>query len=187
MYKLFFILPILLIAGCNSHSSLKNRKEIKRKKAIASFARCFAGIDTTKTGQCISCGAGTYKMINDKYVIWIRHEFVYRLDSCYNITIDSLNTKVVAELRVYDNHNATLENICTDVINVNLHEPTRKLIAKKGQLIIGLSESANLNGDQARYTTILIKKLTFEDTKSGEIITFENELLWKVHDEGTPG
>ncbi|AEA45920.1 hypothetical protein [Fluviicola taffensis] len=187
MYRLLFILTILTFASCNNQSHTTDNSASEPDKSKKTFATCFAEVDTTKTGQSIGCTGGTYKLINDSYVIRIFPNFPIQFDSCYTVTIDSSNAERLTELLVFDNKDATLSNICTDIIITNIPNPTRRLHAQSGQLIIGFSDPTELYGNQTHQTTVLIKKMVFIDPKTGEKIELENEILWKVLDTGTPG
>jgi len=187
MNKLIFILIILTLISCNNHNDSINNSVKQPNKPKNTFANCFADIDTSQAGQSIGCSGGTYKLVNDKYVIRINPNFPIQFDSCYTITIDSLNRKLLTELLVFDNKNASLTNICTDVIITNSAEPTRHLYAQSGQIIIGFSDPSPLYGNETHHTTVFIKNLKFIDSKTGEEIELKNELLWKVLNTGTPG
>ena len=187
MLRLIFILTILTFVSCNNQSDSIDNSIKQQAKPKINFATCFANIDTLKAGQSICCSGGTYKIINDKYVIRIFPDFPIQFDSCYSITIDSSNAGRLTELLIFDNKNANLSNICTDIIITNNHSLTRQLIAQSGEIIIGFSDPTELYGNQTHHTTILIKRLVFVDSKTGETIEFENEIIWKVLDTGTPG
>ena len=181
------MLTILTLASCNNQSDSADNSAKQPDKTKNTFAACFADIDTSKAGQSIGCTGGTYKLINDKYVIRIFPNFPIQFDSCYKITIDSSNARRLTELFVFDNKDASLTNICTDIIITNYPKPTRQLHARSGQLIIGFSDPTELYGNKTHHTTILIKRLVFIDSKTGDKIELENEILWKVLDIGTPG
>jgi hypothetical protein len=183
MHKLIFILTILTLASCNNQSDSTDNSARQPDKSKNTFATCFADIDTSKAGQTIGCSGGTYKLINDKYVIRILPDFPIQFDSCYTTTINSSNAGRLTELLIFDHKNAHLANICTDITITNNPNPTRHLQAQSGQLIIGFSDP----GNQTHHTTVLIKRLVFIDNKTGEKIELENEILWKVLDTGTPG
>lgn len=176
----------MTFASCNNHNNTKVDAN-QPAKPIHSFEDSFADIDTTMAGQSIGCAAGTYKLINDKYVIHILHQFPVHFDSCYSVTIDSMQNGFIIELFVFDNNNANLTNICTDVIVTNNPGPTRLLNAQSGQLIIGFSDPLDYYGHMSHHTSILIKNLVFVDAKTGEKIELKDELIWKVLDRGIPG
>lgn len=187
MHRLIFILTILALVSCNNQSDTNDKSALLYNKSKNTFSTCFADINTSKVGQTIGCSGVTYKLIDDKYVIRIFPDFPIQFDSCYTITIDSSNARRLTELLIFDNKDANLSNICTDIININNPNPTRQLHAQSGQLIIGFSDPTALYGNQTHHTTILIKKLLFIDSKTGDKKELENELLWKVLDTGTPG
>ena len=186
MRTFIYILSLLTFASCNNqHDTKVDAKQ--PVKSIHTFENCFGGIDTTNAGQSIGCAAGTYKLINDKYVFYIRHPLPVQFDSCYSVTIDSMQKEFIIELFVFDHNQANLTNICTDVIRVNNPEPTRLLAAQSGQLIIGFSDPIDYYGHMSHHTSILIKQLVFIDAKTGEKIELKDELIWKVLDTGRPG
>lgn len=187
MLRLIFMLAILILAGCSNQNETTDNSVKQPDKSKNTFATCFADIDSSKTGKTIGCSGGAYKLINDKYVIRIFPDFPIQFDSSYIITIDSSNAGRLTELLIFDNKNANLTNICTDIIVINNPNPTRQLQAQSGQLIIGFSDPTELYGKQTHHTTVLIKKLIFFDTKTGEKIELKNEILWKVLNTGTPG
>ncbi len=182
MRNLIYMLTALILASCDNNSSTDNPTQ-PQEKATNTFTTCFANIDTSKTGQTIGCSGWTYKLINDKYVICILPNGPVQFDSCYTLTIDSSN----AGLLVFDNKDAHLANICTDVIITNNPTPTRHLYAQSGKIIVGFSDPTELYGNATYHTTVLIKRIVFVDNKTGGKIELENELLWKVKDLGTPG
>ncbi len=187
MRRLTIFLTILILASCLGQSDPTNNNARRREKFKNTFASCFAGIDTSKVGKSVGCSGGTFKLINDKYVICILPDFPVQFDSCYRITIDSTNAESLTELLIFDNDSANLTNICTDVIITNIASPTRQLSAQGGQLIIGFSDPTEYYGNQTYHTTILVKKLVFIDNNTGEKIELRNELLWKVLNTGIPG
>jgi hypothetical protein len=81
-----FLLFISTFISCDNQHLSKESDKIQN-----TFAVCFANVDTTKGGQNISCGDGVYKLINEKYVLWVSLCFPIQYDSCYIVTIDSLN------------------------------------------------------------------------------------------------
>lgn len=186
MHRLFYIISILFLVSCASDNSIDNsaKPQTNPKK---SFETCFANIDTSNTSQTSACISGTYKLVSDKYVIRIFPDFPIQFDSCYSITIDSINGQRFTELLVFDKNNASLTNICSDLTITNSPEPTRHLYAQSGQVIIGFSNPTELYGNKTHHTTVLIKNLIFIDKSTGEKIELKNELLWKVLNLGTPG
>jgi hypothetical protein len=187
MRKLIFIAGVLIFVRCTNQNETKDSSLEQSGGLKDIFKTCFAHIDTLKIGQSIGCSNGAYKLINNKYVIRILPNFPIQFDSCYAITIDSSNGKLLTELLVFDNKDANLTNICTDLINTTASKPSRQLYAQSGQLIIGSSDPTELNGTKTSRTTIFIKRLLFIDSKTGEKIELANELLWKVLNTGTPG
>lgn len=187
MHRLIFILIVLALVCCNKQSDSVKNSATQTDKSKNTFEAHFADIDTLKTGQSIGCSGGVYKLINDTYVIRILPDFPVQFDSCYSVTIDSSNAERFTELLVFDKRDANLSNICTDVIITNIPKPTRQLHAQSGQLIIGFSDPTDRYGSTTHHTTVLIKRLVFLDSKTGEKIELKNEVLWKVLDTGTPG
>jgi len=192
MKYLFFLILVLLISlSCNnpapSPEDALEKKDSLPAQSTHNSLQCFIGIDTTNIGQTVGCSYAAYKLLNKNYVIYIRPDFPIQYDSCYSITIDSTNGKNLTGLLVFDHKNANLNNLCTDLIVTDNPEPSRKLFAQSGSLILAFSNSKDSQGFPTNYVTVLIKKLVFIDFKTGKKIEIENELLWKVQDLGTPG
>lgn len=187
MYRLIFMLTILALASCNNQNSRAEKPQQLPYNPQNTFATCFVDVDSSNTGQSVGCSGATYKLINDIYVVCINPAVPIRFDSCYHITIDSSNAGEIAKLLVFDKKNANLTNICTDIHTTNNPKPTRQLAAQSGQLIIGFGDPLTLYNNKTQHTTILIKRLLFVDTETGEKIELENEILWKVLDRGMSG
>jgi len=187
MRKLITVLIILTLMSCTNQSDSIENSATLTDKSKNEFATCFADIDSLRAGQSIGCSGGTYMLINDKYVIRIQPIYPIKIDTCYSITIDSSNAEQITELLIFDNNDANLSNICTDIIITNNPVPTRQLHARSGEIIIGFSDPTELYGNKTHRTTVLIKYLVFIDGETGEKIEIENELIWKVLDTGTPG
>jgi hypothetical protein len=147
---------------------------------------CFSDIDTSASGDSDYCADGLYKLVSDKYVISISSEFLNKFDRCASIIIDDAVRPHITVL-VFDNNDADLTNFCSDVIIVNHHQPTRKVMVKDGQLSIGFYNTENRYGNMERRITVLIKDLLFIDPQSQQQIRLINELVWKAPDTGTPG
>lgn len=176
-----FLLFVSTFTSCDKKHLSKESDKIQN-----TFAVCFANVDTTKVGQSISCGNGVYKLINEKYVLWVSLRFPVQYDSCYIVTIDSLNGIGTAQLVFYPQDKATLADHCNDIIICNNPIPTKTLIAERGQLLIGFSNPTMLQGYKTQHTSVLIKNLVFVDKDTGEKIEIKNELIWKVLYLGTP-
>lgn len=183
---LIFILTFLSIVSCKRQGESADKSATQLDSIENTFVSCFSNMDTTKAGHSIACSAGIYKLINDRYVVRLLFDFPVSLDSCYTISVDSLNGEQLAELLIFDNKNASLTNICTDVIISNYPGASRKLYAHNGELVVAFSDPTDYYGNMNHHTTVVIKKLVFIDN-TGEKIELENELLWKVLDLGTPG
>lgn len=186
MRILILVLTILTFLACRKQRDKTSDSVLLVDNSIANFEKYFINIDTTAAGQTIGCIGGVYKLVNDRYVIRLNFDLPIQFDSCYTISIDTLNGEL-AELWIFDNKDASLTNACTDTFITNSPEPTRKLQAKSGQLVIGFSDPTEYYGNSTQHTTVLIKSLVFTDFKTGERIELKNELLWKVLDLGTPG
>ena len=176
-----FLLFVATFTSCDNQHLSKESDKIQN-----TFAVCFANVDTTKVGQSISCGNGVYKLINEKYVLWVSLRFPVQYDSCYIVTIDSLNGIETAQLVFYPQDKATLANHCSDIVICNNPIPTKTLIAERGQLLIGFSNPTMLQGYKTQHTSVFIKNLVFVDKDTGEKIEIKNELIWKVLYLGTP-
>jgi hypothetical protein len=186
MRILIFVLTILTFVACRKQRDITSDSALVVDNSIGTFEKCFINIDTLAVGQTIGCVGGAYKLVNDRFVIRLNFDLPIQFDSCYTITIDTLNGELT-ELWIFDNKDANLTNVCTDIFITNSPEPTRKLHAKSGQLVMGFSDPTEYYGNLTLRTTVLIKSLVFTDFKTGESIELKNELLWKVLDLGTPG
>jgi hypothetical protein len=185
MRILILVLTIFTFLACHKQREVTS-DSTHIDNSIRTLEKCFINIDTVTVGQTIGCVGGIYKLIDDRYVVRLDLDVPIQFDSCYTISIDTLDGKW-AELWVFDNKNASLTNICTDILITNSSGPARKLHAKSGQLVIGFSDRTEYYGNATQYTTVLIKSLLFTDFKTGKSIELKNELLWKVLDLGTPG
>ena len=179
-----FLFVVFLAASCGQINNSTTLSAVNNQQAVS----CFENIDTTKAGQALCCSGSISKLINDEYVISISYASLisYRLDSCYMITVDSTNRRMV-ELLVFKKSQASLINICTDVIITNTPEPTAHLFAQSGELQFLFNEPIEYYGNMMDHVSVFIKRLVFNDVKSGRKIEFENELIWKVLDTGIPG
>lgn len=187
MSKYIFILIISTLTSCIKQKKPSGNFIDQPAKSSKTFSDCFANVDTSKAGQSIGCSAGIFKRINERYVIRLAQDFPIQFDSCYTVTIDRSNAKKLTELLVFHDKNATLGNICTDLMIPNWPTPIRRLYAESGQITVGFSNPTELYGNSTNHITVLIKKLVFIDIGTGEHIVLENELLWKVLNLGTPG
>lgn len=151
------------------------------------FATAFSGVDTTKAGLTVGCSSGEYKLVSDKYVLHFKPYFPAQFDSSYAVEISTVNASQIVELLVYDNNKSSLSSFCSDVVSTDASEPSRRLVATQGNIVVGYSDPTELSGNKTQRLTILVKDLTFTDENTGEKIELKNELLWKVLDIGTPG
>ena len=156
------------------------------RETTGAFTGCFAGMDTSGVGNQLNCAAGIYKLIHDKYVLHLSLDLPVQLDKCYDFSIDSLNGRKQAELWIFEKGKAGLTNICTDVV-VNAPEPLRVLYAHSGKIRVVFSDPEKYYGNPVHRTTVWVKKLVFTDPRTGEKITLENEVFWKVLYTGIPG
>jgi len=188
MSKISYLFAALIFLSCTNDPKPISNTTIKPFEAKTPiFTDCFAGIDTTAAGISISCSGDLFTVINDHYVIRIHPDLGIFLDSCYTLSIGKWNEGMVTELFIYDNQDAKQAQFCSDIGLIGAPKPSRIVRAQDGQLIVRVSDPIELNGNRQHHTTVLIKKLVFKDSKTGKNIVFENELLWKVLDLGTPG
>lgn len=186
------ILLLLILSSCN-YTGKADKFDSEEKAGTLSavqksrFLNFFTAADTSNTGESVGCAGGVYKLIDNKYVLQIKMEFSVQLDSCYNIKFNEPSSKISANLLIFDDQKASLDNICTDIINVNHRGPSRQLHALNGHLIVAYSDGAVLYGASTYYITAWVKKIVFIDDRYGERIIIENELFWKVLNSGTPG
>jgi len=190
--KLLFLIPFYLLLTATTgkpdtklifSDAFSDTSKIPVQKR---FTSCFKNIDTTKTGYAVSCSWGTYKLINNKYILRIATQlYPPKINWCYDITINKLNLKPLVELLVYDKNNATLSNICTDMGDLNNPHPSRRFQSTTGQVIIGFTAAKNSYDDLD--ISVLLRDIFFTDSTTGERIEFKNELIWKVLYDGIPG
>ncbi|MDQ3110419.1 MAG: hypothetical protein M3R17_11045 [Bacteroidota bacterium] len=183
------IAAFLFLSGCDPQiqpEEISDGKDSATLSVNENLLSCFVGIDTTNKGHALYCSGAAFKLVSDKYVLYINPVFPLQYDSCYTVTVDSINGKGLARLYVYDHHNAHLTNFCTDLYITNFPEPTRELHAQSGNFILAFTDPDTLY-HFAQHVTILVKQLTFIDSKTGEKIEIKNELFWKVGNLGMPG
>lgn len=113
------LVPILLacfaLIACANDDNNKFVIDINNDSSTASFAKYFSNIDTTKGGNSVGCSAGYYKLINNKYAIHLVSDLPIQYDSCYNLSISTSHVRYLIELLVFDNNDAHLGNVCTDL------------------------------------------------------------------------
>ncbi|MFL5752606.1 MAG: hypothetical protein ACJ76F_04305 [Bacteroidia bacterium] len=183
-----FVLIILVLMSCSNQGGDKGAAEAAQAPSKMDFATAFKGVDTSKTGLTVACSSGQYKLISDKLVLHFKPYFPVQFDSSYTVAIDGINASQIVELLVYDNNKSSLSNFCSDVVvNSETSEPSRRLVAQQGNIIVGYSDPTELSGVKTSRITIYIKDMTFIDEKTGEKFELKNELLWKVLDIGTAG
>jgi hypothetical protein len=184
----FFICCFFVIASCEFQQN--GKKSGMKSKSISknTFANCFSNLDTIIDSNIqIACIAGVYKRISNRYVVRILPTQPIQFDSCCIINLENVNEKLVVELLIFDQNDASLTNICSDIQFINFPKPTKILSAQIGELVIGYSDPTELYGNNTYHTTIFIKHLLFSDPISKDKIEVNNELLWKVLNMGTPG
>lgn len=181
-----FNMLLWLLLACNAKVKKPTAPFKAKKPQIETTKTCFTGLDTTKKSKTLGCAGWTYKLLNSQYLIRINPNLQVQFDSCIHVAVDSVNADHMTELLVFANNKANLTSVCKDVIIINNPEPTRKLIANSGKLIIGYYPAPK--GSGARHlTTVYIEYLVFVDSKTGKLIEIKDELLWKVPDMGFPG
>ena len=181
-----FTFAMLMMLSCNQDKKEKPYPIGDQTLPNRVMQLCFNENDTTNAGQSIGCNGSNFKLINNQYVIGFHFYAPLQFDSCLVVTIDSSIAQLI-ELSIYDQKNANLNNICTDVIIVNNPKPSRILHPMRGRFTIAYNKAINQFGEKALQTTILIQHIEFRDTKTDDKITIENELLWKVIDLGIAG
>lgn len=108
------------------------------------------------------------------------------------LEIDSVESEITVELLIFNKGDASLMNICTDVIISEINgkkapKPINRIQKCYGKIIIGKTDPTDYYGNEMPKMTIRIDNLSFIDPETGEIIKIENELFWKVLNTGTPG
>jgi hypothetical protein len=173
MKQLIFLISLLI----TTFSNAQNKND---------FENCFVNLDTIHVGETVGCSGEVFKFVNKKYVIHIVINITIKFKNCQTITVNTSNSKSFG-LLIFKKNKASMVNTCTDITQVNEPSPIRELNAESGEIVVGFSNPIELYGNQTYHTTILIKKLVFIVNTTKEKIIIENELLWKVLDEGTPG
>ena len=193
---------IIILASFTAlfHTAMSSQQVIKTVNSAdtitpitkAKFKSFFKTIDSSKYQKdilhpkSVSCSWGTYLIISNQYILRINSElFSNRLENYYELNIDSSTNRKFAELLVYDKLDATLDNICTDIVHLNNPRENRYIVPQKGQLLIGFTKPAN-SFDQFDVS-VLIRNLTFTDPQTKQIIILKNEVIWKTIYEGIPG
>ncbi len=136
----------------------------------------------------MSCGLGTFKFLNKKYVLNLHTGsklLVSRPGNYYEVSLDKNDISRFAEILVYDRLNASLEGIWTDIIRDDYAKPTRSVIPQSGTLYIAFLKPTHPG--EAPVITVLIKDLSIKDAVAGKEESFHNETIWKVEDEGLAG
>jgi hypothetical protein len=174
--KIFLIILSAVLVGCYSSNETKR-----------TFAYCFSNIDSTKNGETVGCADNYYKLINNKYVVCISPKAPIKIGACDVLRFDTTSLQFNAKLLIFDNRDAHLSNICTDLDLVNLPRPSRIVDLKFGELQIGYSDVQELYGNYTYCTTIIVKTLEFLDSTTSEQIILKDQLLWKVLNQGNSG
>jgi hypothetical protein len=189
MKKSFFLILSLFVLSCtHSDRELEEKvPEIMNTETNSSFNNCFPAPDTNFVQTAIGCGGGSYKLINDEHVLRIYADQVMDYGDCMFLTNDSLAQNFNATLVVFNKGEASLANICTDVVSMDAPSPIETLNDCQGSITIGQSDPTEYYGNEMPKMSIMVHYLVFENPRTGEKIEIENELFWKVLNTGSPG
>ena len=201
MKILLYISISVLILSCSSNMNEKFDEQSFDEQSIATvieseidntFDNYFTEPDSNFSQTVTGCSGGYYKVISDQYIIRINSDINVRYGECLEIKVDSNNYEMIAELLIFDKGEASLMNICTDMIISELNGkktpmPVNRIQKCYGNIFVGKTDPTDYYGNMMPKLTIRIEELKFIDDKSKEIITIKDELLWKVLNTGTPG
>lgn len=196
MKILLYISISIVILSCSTNKNEKMDEHhidtIIESEISNTFENYFTEPDSNFTQTVIGCNGGYYKVINDEYIIRINSDINVQYGEYLEIIIDSSNSGMIAELLIFEKGEASLMNICTDMIISELNgkkpsEPINRIQKCYGNIFIGKTDPTDYYGNKMPKMTIRIEELNFIDDKSREIITIKDELLWKVLNTGTQG
>jgi hypothetical protein len=189
MKNIFYFQFILIFLSCSSpiEDEIKEPESILELDAERTFTDCFPTPDPDFKQTAIGCSGGSYKRINDEYVLRIYADQVMEYDECHFLTNDSLVKNFNATLIVFNEGQASLANICTDVISMDAPSPIETLNECTGSITISQSDPTDYYGNEMPKISIMVHNLVFKNSRTGEEIEIKNELFWKVLNTGTAG
>jgi len=193
LFILFFAIPFASQANSqydkvNCPPSFDTVKQITKSKFIDYFKPFDSGyLKRDSLGFfSVSCSWGTYKLVDTKYIIWVNTEKLpHAIGKYYEINIQSKTHNKMVEVLVYGQNDATLANICTDMLWQSKAQPTHRINPLSGTLVISLTEPQN-KFDMFEIS-VLIKNLLFIDPITQNKIEVKNEVIWKAIYQGIPG
>ena len=140
----------------------------------------FNSRDTIYAGQSVACVGSFYTIIDKYMVVMLQHTMPIIYDSCIYIKIDSTNSPQLANLYLYKNGNANLNNFATD--GITEADTSSSVITKAyGDIILKFQQEKSPYFDEP-LASIYIDNLHFIDTTNNKIISIKNKLIWKVQD-----
>ena len=121
MKNSFYFLFTLIFLSCSSPTE----NEIKEPESPvdvdvdveSTFDNCFSAPDSKFQQTVVGCSGGSYKLINDQYVLRIYSDEVTEYGDCQFLTNDSLSQNFNATLIMFNKGQASLANICTDMVS----------------------------------------------------------------------
>lgn len=187
------VLFVITIVFCLHSCQVNSREDNNPKKEVLiktheKFKNCFKEIDSNTVINSIGCNFGIYGLISDKYVIEIKSNIfneynnVFNVNGCISYSIEENNLNCT--LFIFNDKEANLRNLCTDLIIIPNPESIRKIQGINGELK-GLSEKHKITS----LATFELNNLVFLDSLDGKVkeIKFDKLTLWEVKNLGTPG
>jgi hypothetical protein len=179
--KYFIALIFICIAIISCHSVATIQPVGIEKDTIISKDKVeavFNSRDTMYATESIACTGSFYAIINKDMVVMLQDTMPVVYDSSIYIKIDSSNSSQLANLYLYENGHANLNNFCTDAPYPP--DTSSGILTKAyGDIVIKFwsEPSGNANGP---VVSIYIDHLHFIDSVNSRIISIQNKLIWKV-------
>ena len=119
MKNSFYFLFTLIFLSCSSptENEIKEPESPVDVDVESTFDNCFSAPDSKFQQTVVGCSGGSYKLINDQYVLRIYSDQVTEYGDCQFLTNDSLSQNFNATLIMFNKGQASLANICTDMVS----------------------------------------------------------------------
>ena len=186
--RILTFICITLLIGCSTkgeNSFVEDIADVEIKDN--KFSNCFSKMDTSDYRPTVGCSGGYYKTLNDQYVIKLSSFVEFEYNDCQRVNVDDQFSNIRAELYVFEQGQASLVNLCADVIITNAPKAIQTITASSGKIIVGKSNPTDYYGNTMPRFSFYIEELNFIDTLKSDTIRIKDELLWKVLNRGTPG
>jgi hypothetical protein len=185
MKTIFILVGIVFLASCAENNGQKvqnNGAELKSE-----FEKYFLNKDTVQQNYTIGCSAGFYQLLNTKYVLRIYTDLDFENNTLKTFQVSPHSLDITLELFEFEEGQANLTNICTDIHLVNAVKPIRTYSDCSGTVVVGISNPATHPMYAMPIVSMHLDGLTFYDSLGVEKLRIENEMIWKVQHQGTPG